>query len=328
MPTLRESKRIVIAGASSLLGGELKSLLEESLLADWDFRLLDEESVSGTLTEAGGGAAVIQSVEEDSFEKARLIFFAGTAGFTRANVELARRSGGTIIDLSGGASGSEVRLWNPGAGVAPEKGIHYAVLSAPAAVTVALLDALNRVGLSRLGILFFRPVSEAGKPGIDELEGQTSQLLSLQAVGQSVFGTQVAFSLADRYGKDSGESLTWVRERIRREVAPLVGKRGVIPSIQVIHAPVFYGYAFAALAETASDVSLQKIAEVCKEVGFQLWKKEEGPLGNLSVGDDAMRLALPEGKSAGGGQWWCWGAVDNIKQPAKNAVRLAEKLVE
>jgi len=61
-----ESKRIVIAGASSLLGAELKSLLEESKFAGWDLRLLDEEVAAGTLTEAGGEPAVIQPVEEGS----------------------------------------------------------------------------------------------------------------------------------------------------------------------------------------------------------------------------------------------------------------------
>src|SRR5215475_3735299 len=104
--TSRDSKRLVIAGASSLLGIELKSLLEESLLADWDFRLVDEESASGTLTEAGGEAAVIQPVEQDSFDKARFVFFAGSQGFTRANLESASRSGATVIDLSGAVAGN------------------------------------------------------------------------------------------------------------------------------------------------------------------------------------------------------------------------------
>ena len=62
-PMERESHRIVIAGASSLLGAELKSLLEESKFASWDFRLLDEQDAAGTLTEAGGEATVSQPVE-------------------------------------------------------------------------------------------------------------------------------------------------------------------------------------------------------------------------------------------------------------------------
>src|SRR5437879_5121989 len=149
MPSFeRESKRIVIAGASSLLGAELKSLLEESRFAGWDLRLVDEELAAGTLTEAGGEPAVIQPVEEGSFERARLVFFTGSPEFTRVNLAAARASGATLFDLSGGSLGEkETRLWHPRAEVKLEKGPNYAVLSAPATVAVALLDALNTVGL-------------------------------------------------------------------------------------------------------------------------------------------------------------------------------------
>ena len=43
MPSFeRESQKIVIAGASSLIGAELKSLLEDGKFAGWDVRLVDE----------------------------------------------------------------------------------------------------------------------------------------------------------------------------------------------------------------------------------------------------------------------------------------------
>src|SRR5215475_12895706 len=107
-----ESRRIVIAGASSLLGAELKSLLEESRFAASDFRLVDEETAAGTLTEAGGEAAVIQAVEEDSFDKAWIIFFVGSPAFTKTNLALAKHSGAIIVDLSGELAGQpEVAVW-------------------------------------------------------------------------------------------------------------------------------------------------------------------------------------------------------------------------
>src|SRR6202035_4297016 len=95
------SQRIVIAGASSLLGAELKSLLEESPFAGWDLSLVDEETVVGTLTEAGGEPAVIQPVEEGTFSHDKLIFFAGCAAFHERNLPPARDSGAVVIDLSG-----------------------------------------------------------------------------------------------------------------------------------------------------------------------------------------------------------------------------------
>src|SRR5262250_2761779 len=105
MPSDRDSHRIVIAGASSLLGAELKSLLEESRFEAADFRLLDEDLAAGTLTEAGGEAAIIQSVEEGSFDHAQFIFFTGSTDFTLANFKPAHQSGATIIDLSGNSVG-------------------------------------------------------------------------------------------------------------------------------------------------------------------------------------------------------------------------------
>ena len=108
----RESTRIVIAGASSLLGAELKSLLEQGRFAVADFRLLDEELAAGTLTEAGGEAVVIQPVEDDSFKRARFVFFTGSPAFTKANLDLALRSGALVIDLSGhSASVAEAVPW-------------------------------------------------------------------------------------------------------------------------------------------------------------------------------------------------------------------------
>jgi len=60
-PFERDPNRIVIAGASSLLGAELKSLLEESRFAGWDLRLVDEESgsgnVDGSRRRTGGNSA-------------------------------------------------------------------------------------------------------------------------------------------------------------------------------------------------------------------------------------------------------------------------------
>ncbi len=67
----RNSQRIVLAGASSLLGSEVKSLLEESRFAGWDLRLVDEDEAAGILTEAGGEAALIQRVEEGTFRGLR-----------------------------------------------------------------------------------------------------------------------------------------------------------------------------------------------------------------------------------------------------------------
>src|SRR6267154_5510972 len=109
-----QSRRIVIAGASSLLGAELKALLEDSRFAASDFRLVDEEAVAAILTEAAGEPAIIQAVEEDSFNKAWIVFFAGSPAFSKRNFSLAKESGARIVDLSGEFAGhAEAYIWPP-----------------------------------------------------------------------------------------------------------------------------------------------------------------------------------------------------------------------
>src|SRR5258708_36064998 len=67
-----DAVRVAIAGAASLRGKELKQLLEESNFPASEIRLLDEEIVAGTLTEAGGRPAGIAGGDADSVRHARV----------------------------------------------------------------------------------------------------------------------------------------------------------------------------------------------------------------------------------------------------------------
>lgn len=332
MSVSRDSQRIVIAGASSLLGAELKSLLEESRFAFWDFFLVDEEIAAGTLTEAAGEPTVIQPVEEGTFSRAKLVFFTGSAAFSERNLAAARRSGALVIDLSGAAfSVPDARAYfaieSPTQSAGKNKTL-YAVASAPGLAAAKFLDTLGKLTLSHIAMIFFRPVSEAGRAGIEELESQTTQLLSFQSAGQPVFDTQVAFNLLDRYGAASRENLPAVRARIRREIAALPNNR-VQPSVQILHAPVFYGFTFVAIAGFTSNPSQPEVVELFRKAGFTIDSDASSPLGNLTAsGDSALHLTLPDKDPAQPDSWWFWGATDNIRLPAATAVKLAEKLFE
>src|SRR6266850_6768178 len=280
MPALeRESNRMVIAGASSLLGAELKSLLEESRFAGWEFRLVDEEVVAGTLTEAGGEPAVIQPVEEGSFERARFVFFTGSPEFTRRNWKAASGGGATVIDLSGGIAGeARTVAWFPKLDGLLEREFKkdaaaYAIPSAAAAAAATLALAVSKNEMRILAIVFFQPVSEAGRAGIEELESQTGQLLSFQGVGRPVFDTQVAFNMVDRFGPGSAQKLEAIRERVRVETRVSLGKKAAMPAIQVVHVPVFYGTAFSAWAELETGTRPRRLRGPAVMRASCCWRK-------------------------------------------------------
>jgi aspartate-semialdehyde dehydrogenase len=270
MPFERESNRIIIAGASSLLGVELKSLLEESRFAASEFSLLDEELAAGTLTEAGGEPAVIRPVEEDSFNRARFVFFTGSPEFARANLALAQRSGAAIIDLSGhSVSLPDSAPWFPGieklrGQVVGEKPRLASIPSASAEALVRLTVALRDLGLRSMSATILQPVSAWGKPGIEELETQTSQLLALQTPGKQLFDAQLAFSTLERFGPSSRFDLRAALATLRAEVHLCLGGSSVIPAIELVHVPVFYGTTFSVCAELDTSAEATRIQSTCK----------------------------------------------------------------
>lgn len=336
MSSHRHAQRIVIAGASSLLGAEVKSVLEESPLAGWDLRLVDEEDVAGTLTEAGGEATLIQKVEEGSFDRAGFVFFTGSAGFVESNFQAAIAAGAVAIDFTGKVWTKDLapNPWFPRLDEFqstnfPAKAPHFWIISSAGVAASSLTFGLHKLGLKRISVVFFRPVSEAGRAGIEELESQTGQLLSFQSIGQQVFDAQVAFNLLERYGAASRESLEEIRRALREEVSACVEHQGaVMPSVEVVQTPTFYGMAFSACAELdASLANQESICKACHKAGFSIMQEAQGSPSNLSVaGETLIHLGIPRPDPSNAGNWWFWGAADNIRLPAWNGVKLAEKI--
>src|SRR5271168_1745275 len=330
----RDSNKIVIAGASSLLGAELKSLLEESMFAGWDLRLVDELSVAGTLTEAGGELAVIQTVEEGSLEKARVIFFTGSPDFTHANFEMARGSGAVVIDLSGYSIGFvNTLVWYPGVETLrgqslPERAHLAAVPSAAAEGIARLCIALRGLGLQNLTAVVLDSVSAAGKNGIEELETQSKQLLTFQQPGKERFDVQVAFNSMDRFGPARQAESQAARRNLRNEVAACLRGESLLPAVELVHVPVFYGVTFSVCAKLDDSADQEKIAEACRQAGFAILDESGiGPNNISAAGETVVQLSKPHADGLQPGSWWFWGAADNIRLPAWNAVKLAEKLV-
>ncbi len=332
--------RVAIAGASSLRGKELAQLLEEGSFPASEIRLFDEEFIAGTLAEAGGEPAIIQSVDEERFERVRFAFFTGTPAFAARHWEAAERAGATVIDLSGGLADlpHAVRwipaidsiLPRPHPAHAQESSLGKVFVSpaAPAIVACSLAAALAGFSVERLVIVFLQSVSERGQPGIEELESQTVKLLSFQPISQEVFDTQVAFNLLDRYGVASSERLSDARLSITRDVNSYLAGRAPVPAIQLIQAPVFYSSAFAAYAELAVAPASADLEQALERAGVRLIPKADPAPSNISVaGESRIALGQIERDPNIERGYWFWGAADNLRLAAANAVSIAEKLL-
>ena len=344
------SNRVAIVGASSLRGKELKLVLEERNFPASDIVLLDEPVVAGTLTEAGGEPTFIRALDQESFEGARFTFFAGSQMDAEQNWKAARRSGATVIDLTGtlAARGqstswipalSTVLLPHPGSyatgGAAP--GSHAAnratsnSYSSPGSgviVACTVAAALSKLSPMRTVLLLFPPVSERDQAGVDELESQTANLLSFRPIAQPVFDAQVAFNLLAGYGEECKPTLAELRAAIARDTSEYLAGRVAVPALQLVQAPVFYGYAVAAYAEFASPPQREQLEAAFASLGVKVGVAGDPAPTNVSVaGENEIHIARVEPDPIVAGGVWIWGVADNLRLAAVNAVRIAEELV-
>jgi aspartate-semialdehyde dehydrogenase len=335
----KESVRIAIAGASSLLGKELSLWIEEANFPSVDIRLLDEEIVAGTLTEAGGEPAVIETVTEDSFERVRFAFFTGSPEFSQRHAAEAQRAGAVVIDLSGGLGAlAEAKLWipsldsilqSPPVALPPGKPQSiFVVPSAPSDAAISISAALASAGLERLAVTILQPVSERGADAIEEMESQVVKLLSFQPIGQTIFDVQVGFNMLSSYGPESRIKLADARTRISRESKKYLSGRAPVPAIMLVQAPVFHSHAFTCYAEFKSAPSLDDLAARLQCAGLKVARaKDEPPTNANVVGETRPVLRQPERDPSIETGVWLWGAADNLRVPAATAVSIAEKLL-
>jgi aspartate-semialdehyde dehydrogenase len=341
-PLPEPSLRVAIAGATSLRGKDLKYWLEESGFPAGEIRLVDEEIAAGLLTEVAGEPAVVQSVNESSFEGLRFVFFAGSAAFAAKHAPTADRAGASVIDMTGGLwAGARARPWIPrlDALMSPPAPTSLSNLSnndypawvapsTPAIVACSLAAAFAELSPVRIVIVFFHPVSERGEQGISELEGQTVKLLSFQPIPQQVFDTQVAFNMTSRWGSASQERLPDLRKAIAAEVKQYLAGRISLPAVMLVQAPVFYGHAFSAWAEFKESVNEEALSAKLKSAGFNVVPPEDpSPSNLLAAGEAQPAITVPEPDANVANGYWLWGAADNFRLACVNATQIAERLL-
>ncbi len=341
MPPKDPSLRIVVVGATTLRGKELVQVLGERI-PQARLHLVDDEDFAGTLTEAAGEPAVVQTVDADSFANAQIAFFAGEPESTVKFAGLALQADASVIDLSGALSGRPgVRMRIPSldsglpAAEAKSEGEARAFFSpsAPVITSCALALALNSWFPEMISIVFLQPASERGQQGIEEMEHQTVKLLSFQPFGQDIFGMQAAFNISDRYGEASKASLKDVRGAMARDVANYLSsdglsRRAVTPALELLQAPTFHSHGFSAFASLKELPELEEIQRAFSGKGFSVSGKNEGATNVSVAGEDRSLIGRIERDQNHDRGFWFWGAVDGLRVGALNAVAIAEHIVK
>jgi aspartate-semialdehyde dehydrogenase len=328
--------KIAIAGASSLLGKELKDALSESPLAAATFSLLDDEAALGQLDQVGDEITFVQAIGPDVFERVDFTFFCGSEELTRRHWAQAVRAGSTVIDLSG-ALDHEPSVLILAPWVTPAVALDLftpAVVPAhPAALALALvltrIQQITPVRISAATLLV--PASEFGRGAMDELHQQTVNLLSFQTLPRAVFEAQAAYNLLPGFGEGARLNLADLDARILRHYHALGGGRGPVLGLQAVAAPVFHGHTFSIAIELERPVSVSLLEQGLSGNHLELVLEDTDSPSNLAAtgqNEILVRLRPMQGSRnpAEVSRIWLWAASDNLRLFAQNAVECAMEL--
>ena len=326
--------KIAIAGASSLVGRELKEVLSESPLASANFALLDEEDAQGQLDQVGDEVTFIQAISSEAFDHADFTFFCGSESLTRRYWRQALRAGSTVLDLSGALdqeSGVLVRApWLETEEAAVDLFTPAVVPAHPAVITLVLL--LQRLHLAApvrfAAATVLEPASEFGRAAMDELHQQTVSLLSFQSLPRAIYDAQAAYNLLGGLGESATVDLPAVEARIRRHYEALTSGRGPMLAVQVIHAPVFHGHTFSIAVDLEQPAEIVALEEALTGEHIDLVLENTDSPSNLAATgqNDVLVRLRPEPlarNSSLASRLWLWAAADNLRLHAQNAVECA-----
>jgi aspartate-semialdehyde dehydrogenase len=202
------------------------------------------------------------------------------------------------------------------------------VTAHPAAVVLALLllRAQKFSSIKNAVATVFEPASEHGQKGMDELHEQTVNLLSFQQLPKNIFDTQVAFNMVSRYGEHANPPLASVEQRILKHYQRISGSGAPLPSLLVLQAPIFHGYAFAIHMQMDQIVDVEQFSQALSGEHVNIAQPVEDAPSNVSVaGQGNILLSVKPDPNDPNGVW-LWAAADNLRVAATTAVECAETM--
>ena len=194
-----------------------------------------------------------------------------------------------------------------------------------------LNDLHTILPVTRSIVTLFEPASQSGRPAIDELQKQTVALLSFKPLPKVHYDAQLSFNLLARTGEESKISIPDREARIQRELVSLSKLHGAglpTPSVRLVHAPTFHGYAASVWVEFAKRPNLKTITAKLKEQGVDVRDESLDPPNNTGVaGESGYSVGAIEADRNHPAAAWFWLAADNFRLQADLTIEVLRELL-
>jgi len=255
---------VAVVGATGAVGEVMISLLEERKFPVGKLYPLASARSAGKTVMFNGGPVKVTDLAEFDFSQVQIGLFSAGGAISAEFAPKAAAAGCVVVDnTSHFRQEEDIPLVVPE--VNPEALADYGrrnIIANPNCSTIQMLVALkpiyDAVGIERINVATYQAVSGTGKEAIEELAGQTAQLLNGRDVSCEVYPKQIAFNALPHIDVFQDNGYT------REEMKMVWETRKIFddPAIQVnptcVRIPVFFGHSEAVHIETVDKITAEE----------------------------------------------------------------------
>jgi aspartate-semialdehyde dehydrogenase len=327
---------VAVVGATGAVGEVLLRVLAERRFPVGELRALASQRSAGSKLGFAGRELTVEEARPEAFEGVDFAFFAATGSLSRSLAPEVTRRGGIAIDKSSTWRMDEqvplvVPEINPDA---LEK--HRGIVACPNCTTIGFtmaLEPLRRAaGLKRVVVTTLQAVSGAGKPGLEDLEGELRAAVRGEAAPPSqTFAAPILHNvvpLCGEFGEGGYSDEEW---KLLLETRKILEMPDLDVTMTCVRVPVPVGHSASVLVETERPLSPEAAREAL--ASFPGVKVVDDPSSDsfptpLDVDGSDDVLVGRVRRDLGSDRLWLWQVSDNLRKgAATNAVQIAEEML-
>ena len=327
---------IAVVGATGAVGEVFLSILEQRGFPFSSIRLFASERSVGKRITVAGQEHVVETVGEGAFDNTDVVFISASGAVSRALAPVAAASGALVIDDS-----SVFRMEPSVPLIVPEVNAgdledHRGIVSIPNCSTTPLVMCLYPLHLvnpiRRIVVDTYQSVSGTGRAAVEELRGQSENLLQGLPISRSVYPHQIAFNAFPHIEPFQDNGYTNEEMKMRNETRKIMHAPDLAVSATCVRIPVYVSHSEALHVEFTHPISPHEARElmaafpgvhVQDDLDSNTYPMPWEAAGNddVYVGRVRQDISIPNGLAM-------WIVSDNLRKGAAlNALQIAEEAV-
>lgn len=322
---------VAIVGATGLVGGVLRTLLEEQTILPMDsLYLLASEHSAGQEQFFKGKSCFIQDLATFDFSKVNIAFFAVSQALSQHYIPKALAHGCLVIDKSVCyRQDVKVPLLIPE--VNPQAlQSHHRLIANPNCntlpVAVAIQAIYREVGIESLDISTYQSVSGTGKDAVNELNSQIQAIANGLSIEPKVYAQQIAMNVLPCIDAIEENGYTAEEMKMVNEIKKIFNDDQIRINPTAVRVPVLYGHGAAVHLVTRDPISLDRLFDLLEQSPGVCVVRDDIPTPlSHAQGKDAVFIGRVRKSVAHERGINLWVVSDNLRKGAAlNALQSAQ----